>query len=132
MDESTAIKKFVVKQSIIFIVLAIVCAAVFYFFAQQHYFHFVPVIFAYFYVLNLATFYVLIKSSRLSMSEFSIRFMLISSGKFFGSLIFALAFIIFSREHLIPFLVIFIILYISSLFQLVQQFQTFQNQKKLD
>ncbi len=61
MDESTAIKKFVVKQSIIFIVLAIVCAAVFYFFAQQHYFHFVPVIFAYFYVLNLATFYVLIK-----------------------------------------------------------------------
>lgn len=132
MDESTAIKKFVVKQSIIFIVLAIVCAAVFYFFAQQHYFHFVPVIFAYFYVLNLTTFYVLIKSSRLSMSEFSKRFMLISSGKFFGSLIFALAFIIFSREHLIPFLVIFIILYISSLFQLVQQFQTFQNQKKLD
>jgi hypothetical protein len=47
-----------------------------------------------------------------------------------GSLIFAFLFMIFAREHMIPFLVIFIILYFLSLSQVVRDFLGFINQKK--
>ncbi|MDD3567072.1 MAG: hypothetical protein PHT92_01605 [Bacteroidales bacterium] len=130
MDDSTALRKFIVKLSIKFILLGIACAAVFYFFAQQHYFNFVPVIFIYFYLLNLLSFYILVKSHNLPMGQFSKRFILISSGKLFSSLIFAITFVILSRENMIPFLVIFIILYFSSLIQLVREFNVYLNQKK--
>lgn len=130
MDDSTALRKFIRKLSIEFILLGIVCAAVFYFFAQQHYFQFAPAIFAYFYLLNLLTFSILVKSHNQSMAAFTKRFMILSMAKFFASLAFATMFIIFAREHTIPFLVIFIILYFLSLFQTVREFQVFLNQKK--
>jgi hypothetical protein len=90
----------------------------------------VPVVFIYFYLLNILTFYILVKSHNLPMGQFSRRFMLISSGKLFSSLIFAITFVILSRENMIPFLVIFIILYFSSLIQLVREFNVYLNQKK--
>ncbi|MDX9769359.1 MAG: hypothetical protein RBT19_03295 [Tenuifilaceae bacterium] len=130
MDDSTALRKYILKLSIKFILFGIACAAVFYFFAQQHYFHFVPVIFIYFYLLNLLTFYILVKSHNLPMGAFSRRFMLISSGKFFGSLVFAVTYIVLARDNIIPFLVIFIILYFSSLIQLVREFNVYLDQKK--
>lgn len=130
MDNQTAIRVFIKKLLLKFLVAGVICAAVFYFFAQQHYFSFVPVIFLYFFLLNLLVFYILIKSHNLSTLRFSKRFMIVTFIKFFGSLIFAFLFMIFAKEHIIPFLMIFIILYFSSLIQLVREFQVYLNQKK--
>ncbi|MDY0200294.1 MAG: hypothetical protein WC951_00430 [Bacteroidales bacterium] len=129
MDKSTAIKLFIKKTTIQFMVLALVCAAVFYFFAQQHYFSLVPFIFIYFYTINVVSYTILIKSHDLGTGKFSRRFMVITLIKFLGSLVFVALFIIFMREYVIPFLVIFIILYFLSLFQTVREFLGFIKQK---
>ena len=128
MDKSAAIKRFVKKVTIQYVVLALVCAAVFYFFAQQHYFSLVPLIFVYFYTINIIVYNILINSHD-SLGKFSRRFMVITTVKFFGSLVFTLLFIIFLPKHIIPFLVIFIILYFLSLIQTVREFLGFVKQK---
>lgn len=130
MDTSTILKTFIKRLTLKTLIFAAICAAVFYFFAQQYYFQLVPLVFLYFYVVNIIVFSVLIKSHNLSTAKFSRRFLVITMLKFLGSLIFAFLFMIFAREHMIPFLVIFIILYFLSLSQVVRGFLGFINQKK--
>ena len=131
MDNSLAIRTYIKRLTLIFTVIGALCAVVFYFFAQQHYFSTIPLIFLYFYLINILIFNALIKSYHLNIIRFSNRFMMVTIVKFLLSLIIAVLFMIFVREHIISFLVIFIILYFSSLIQLVHEFQGFINQKKL-
>lgn len=129
MEKTTAIKLFVKRATIQYMVLALVCAAVFYLFAQQHYFSLVPLIFIYFFTVNLITYTILVKSHDLGTGKFSNRFMVITFIKFLVSLVFAILFMIFLREHIVPFLVIFITLYFLSLIQTVREFLGFLKQK---
>ncbi len=130
MDTSIVLKTFIKRLTLKTLIVAAICAAVFYFFAQQYYFHFAPLIFLYFYMVNIIVFSVLIKSHNQSTAKFSRRFLIVTMLKFLGSLIFAVLFMFFAREHMIPFLVIFIILYFLSLSQVVREFLGFVNQKK--
>lgn len=131
MDSSFVIRTYIKRLTLIFTVIAVLCAVVFYFFAQQQYFSMVPLIFLYFYLINVFVFSILIKSYHKSIVKFSNRFMFATMVKFLVSIAIAVLFMIFNREHIIPFLMIFITLYFSSLFQLVREFQGFINQKKL-
>jgi hypothetical protein len=130
MDSSIAISSFTRNLTIKFVIFSVLTGAIFYFIAPEYYFSFVPIIFIYFYTISLITYRVLINSHNLSTAKFSKRFMIVTMSKFFGSLIFAILFLILSEENRIPFLVIFIILYFSSLFQLVHAFLKFMNKKK--
>lgn len=130
MESSPAIISFTKKNSLTFIALGVLFGAVFYFFLPQYYFTFVPVIFIYFYSINLITFRVLINSVDLPAAKFANLFTKISTIKFLGSLVFAIIYLIFSDKTRIPFLVIFIILYFLSLIQLVHEFLKFMNKKK--
>lgn len=129
MDEPKAIKRFISRLSVKYILLIILSAAVFYFIAPQHYFHFAPVVFAYFYILNIVVYAILVKAHNLSTARFSKYFMLITVLKFFGSLIFAVLYMLLSKNNPVPFLVIFIILYFLSLIQIVNDFMGFLNKK---
>src|SRR5690554_1712441 len=115
MDTSASIRRFVKKSTIHFLVLGLICAAVFYFAAQQHYFSMVPIIFIYFYITSLISYFILVKSHELPTGKFYTRFLTVSSIKFLGSLAFVILFIIFSPDYIVPFLVIFITLYFISL-----------------
>ncbi|PKP39902.1 MAG: hypothetical protein CVT98_00120 [Bacteroidetes bacterium HGW-Bacteroidetes-15] len=130
MDSSIPIRLFIRNLTIKFLIFSVLCGAIFFFIAPEHYFTFVPIIFIYFYAVSIITYQVLINSHNLSTAKFSKRFMIVTMSKFFGSLIFAILFLILSEENRIPFLVIFIILYFSSLFQLVHEFLKFINKKK--
>lgn len=130
MDSSITIKNFVKRLSVRFILLILACAAIFYYFAPQYYFAFAPVVFIYFYIVSIITYSILVRTQNLSSAKFFKSFMLITSVKFFGSILFSVIYLIFSDESRIPFLVIFIILYFLSLFQLVHDFLKFLNKKK--
>lgn len=130
MERSIAIKSFTKRQTVLFISLGVLLSAVFYFIIPQYYFAFVPVIFIYFYILNLITFRVLINAIDYSTPKFTSLFTKISMAKFLGSLIFAIIYLAFFEKTRIPFLVIFIILYFLSLIQLVHEFLKFMNKKK--
>jgi hypothetical protein len=127
--EIKTILKFIKGLTVQYLVLAIICAAVFGYIAPQHYFPMLPVVFIYFYLLNFFSYFILVKTHNLPTIRFSKYFMLLSMVKFFGSLGFVVLYIIFARETLIPFLVIFIILYFHSLFQLVREYQFFLAEK---
>ncbi|MFP4555544.1 MAG: hypothetical protein ACLFNU_01625 [Bacteroidales bacterium] len=129
MDKPKAIKRFISRLTIKYILFIILSAAVFYFIAPQHYFHFAPAVFAYFYILNIIVYVMLVKTHDLSTAKFSRYFMLITALKFFGSLIFAILYMLLSNNNPIPFLMIFIILYFSSLIQVVNDFMGFLNKK---
>jgi hypothetical protein len=130
LGKKNALTIFLKKLTIKFIAVGLLCAAVFHFWLPQHYFHFLPGVILYFYILNFFVYYFLIKSFDLSTVKFSQYFLLITTLKFFGSLIFAVTYMIFAKESLIAFLVIFIILYFSSLIQVVSEFLRFLKEKK--
>ncbi len=130
MLEHEAIKRYLKKLTFQFLAFGAISAAVFVYLIPQHYFIMFPVVLLYFYLLNFFSYYILIKTHNLPTIKFSKYFMLLSLIKFFGSLIFVVLYIIFARSTLIPFLVIFIILYFHSLFQLVRDFQHFLSKKK--
>lgn len=125
MATANALKLFIIRSLIVFLFWGAVCAAVFYWFAPQYYFSSVPLLFLYFFVLNIVVFRFLIKSSELSIQSFSKRFVILTFAKFFGSFILVVIFLIYNQNQVIPFLVIFIILYFSSLFQEVHEFLRF-------
>jgi hypothetical protein len=129
VDKADAIKVFTKKLTIKFLLLAAIAGIVFYFFLPQYYFQFLPVVFIYFYATNYIVYRILIKSHDYPTAKFSRYCMLITFIKFFGALIFAVLYMIFAKESLIPFLVIFIILYFSSLIQLVREFLGFVTKK---
>lgn len=129
MLEHKAIKRYLKKLTFQFLAFGAISAAVFIYLIPQHYFRFLPFVFLYFYLLNFFTYFIMIKTHNLSTIKFSKYFMLLSLIKFFGSLVFVVLYIIFARSTLIPFLVIFIILYFHSLFQLVREFQLFFSKK---
>jgi hypothetical protein len=130
MDNSITIKSFIKRLSVRFVLLILACSAIFYFFAPQYYFSFAPVVFIYFYVINIITYAILVRIQNLPSAKFFKSFMLITSVKFFGSILFSVIYLIFSDESRIPFMVIFIILYFLSLFQVVHDFLRFLNKKK--
>jgi len=128
-DNASAIKVFSKKLTIKFLLLAAVTAIVFLFFVPQYYFHLLPLVFIYFYVTNYVGYRILVKSHDYPTAKFSRYFMIVTFIKFFGALVFAVLYMIFARESLFPFLVIFIILYFFTLIQLVREFLGFITKK---
>jgi hypothetical protein len=120
-----ALRQFIIRSLIIFTFWGAVCASVFYWYAPQHYFGFVPAIFIYFFILNIIVFRFLINSSELSIQAFSKRFVILTFVKFFGSFLLVSLFLFYNPTRVVPFLMIFIILYFSSLFQEVHEFLRF-------
>jgi hypothetical protein len=131
MDKKDILKRFTKKLILQFFIIASISAAVFYFWVPQHYFQFLPIVFLYFFVLNLTVYNLLLKAHDLSTAKFSQYFLIITSLKFFGSIIFVVTYMIFAKHTVIPFLVIFIILYFSSLIQVVREFLSFIKEKSL-
>lgn len=130
MDITGFIRSFAIKLTFIYIALGAAMGGAFYFFFPHYYFAFFPVLFLYFYAVNLVTYWLLIRSHNLSTIKFTNLFTKISTLKFLGSLIFAVVYLVFSDTTRIPFLVIFIILYFLSLYQLVHEFLKFMKKKK--
>jgi len=128
---SKTLQQFIIRSAIIFLSLGAICAAVFVWFAPQHYFNAVPFIFLYFFLLNLVVFRFLIGSNDLHIHKFSQKFLIFTSVKFFGSLIFVVAFLLLSKENAIPFLLIFITLYVVSLIQEVYEFLRFLKKRNV-
>ncbi len=131
MDEAHVIRRFIKRSIVIFLFWGLICAATFIWFVPEHYFHFVPVIFLYFYLINLFVFRFLVKSNNLSIHKFSRRFVSLTFAKFFGSFLFVVIFLLLNPNKLIPFLVIFIILYFSSLIQEVYDFLNFLKKRSV-
>ena len=125
----TTITRYAIRSAIIIGILGLVCAGLFYWVFPNHYFRLVPAIFIYFYVLSLLLFRYLIKVHDLNMQKFSQRFLIITSVKFFGSIAIVIAFLLLASEHAIPFIVIYIILYFSSLFHEVSSYLRFLNRR---
>ena len=119
------LEKFIIRSAIIFLAWGAICAVVFYWFVPQHYFSFIPFIFLYFFTLNVVIFRFLIKSSEQSIHKFSRRFLIFTFIKFFGSFVFVVLFLFYFPNRALPFLVIFIILYFTSLIQEVYEFLSF-------
>lgn len=129
MLERKVINRYIKRLTFQYLIIGAISAAVFLYLIPQHYFSLLPLVFIYFYLLNYFAYFILIKTHKLPTIKFSKYFMLLTFIKFFGSLIFVVLYIIFARNTLNPFLVIFIILYFHSLFQLVREFQHFLSEK---
>ncbi len=130
MEDRQTIVRYLRKLVLQFLVIGALSYAVLLLLIPQYYFAILPWVLLYFFLLNLISFYLLIKTHNLSTAKFYKYFMLMSVSKLFSSLVFVVVYLIFNREQPIPFLVIFIILYLHSLFQLVREFQRFLLQKK--
>lgn len=116
MNQELAIRKFIIKTLILFIGLGAMCTFLFVFFFPNHYTHVVPAIFVYFIVLNTIIFRALVKMHTLSFAKFSTNFMVLTLVKLFGSFIVFAVVINFNKQNAIPIAVVFLTLYISSLF----------------
>ena len=132
MEESQVIRRFIKRSVVVFLLWGLVCAATFIWIVPEHYFHFVPVIFLYFFLVNLVVFRFLVKSGALSIHKFSRRFLTLTFAKFFGSFLFVVIFLLLYPNRVIPFLVIFIILYFTSLIQEVYDFLHFLKKRSVD
>jgi predicted ABC-type exoprotein transport system permease subunit len=129
MFEKQLLKQFLKRSIILFLLLGILCSFIFIWIIPHLYFSIIPIIFVYFFLLNIFTFRFLIKIQSLSTHKFTKQFMIFTFIKFFGSLIFAFLFLYFDPNHKIPFLVIFITLYFSTLIQGVHDFLKVLNQR---
>jgi hypothetical protein len=129
MIEKQLLKQFLKRSIILFLLLGVLCSFIFIWIIPHHYFSVIPVIFIYFFFLNVFTFRFLIRIQNLSSQKFTKQFMIFTFIKFFGSLILAFLFLYFDPKHKIPFLVIFIILYFSTLIQGVHDFLKVLNQR---
>lgn len=132
MEETKVIGEFVKRSVIIFVILGLLCAGTFYWLVPEHYFPFVPVIFLYFFIVNYLVFRFLVKSNSLSIHKFSRRFITLTFAKFFGSFLFFAVFLFLNPQRVIPFLVIFITLYFTSLIQEVYDFLRFLKKRSVN
>lgn len=129
MIDNNLLKRFYRQSIIIFLILGTICTITFIWIVPQFYFNAVPFIFFYFFLLGYFTFKFLIKIHNLPTQQFTKKFMVFSYIKFFGSIIIAFLFLYFFPSHQIPFLVIFIILYFTTLIQGVRNFLRVLNQR---
>lgn len=131
MALAKALKQFIIRSIFIFLALGAISAVVFYWLAPQHYFHFIPLIFIYFFTLNIVVFRFLVNSHNLSIQSFSKKFLILTFSKFFGSFILLVLFLYLFPSRAVPFLVIFIILYFTSLIQEVYEFLHFLKKRNI-
>ena len=99
------------KSTLLTLVVFILGAVVFYFFAPGLYHPFFPVLLLFFYLLSLSLQYLLYKIARMNVLNFSSRFMLITMLKMIILLTLALAYILTNKEQAVVFVIVFFLLY---------------------
>lgn len=124
MQTSKVFWKYLTRLILLYVAVGVIGALVFTYLLPQYYFKLFPWVLLYFFLVNLFSILILIKSSNKPLSAFYRTYSLVSAVKFFVSLIGVVLYIIFFKDTLYGFLVTFIILYFHSLFQLVRIFKT--------
>lgn len=113
------------RSALLFFLLAAVCAALFIWIVPQHYFSLIPFLFFYFYLLTNAVFFLLLRAQNLPIIKFNQRFLILTSIKFFGSIIFVAVFLMLAPQHAVAFVMIYITLYFVSLIHEVSSYLRF-------
>lgn len=115
MSPNQAIKNFVVKALVLFTVLGALCTFLFVFIFPSYYTPIIPVIFGYFFFLNIVVFRALVKIQLLSFAKFSRNFMVLTLVKLFVSFTVFIVIIYFNKPNIIPIVGVFFTLYTASL-----------------
>ncbi len=110
------LRQFILKTIALSIAVSILCFAIFYFlFADK--FHLIyailPLLFG---VVNILIFYTLSKVKETSFSKFSNKYLLCTTIKLLGSLVFIVVYLFFNRSEVIPFVSTFLSIYFIFLF----------------
>lgn len=111
------LKQFIYKTLIIVLISVFVCVVVFkvYFPTKFLLFYaFLPVLFG---LINVLIFRFLIKSGDTALLKFTNRYLLCTTVKLLGSLLFIVVFLILYKSHAVPFLLTFLVFYLVFLAQ---------------
>jgi len=111
------LRLFVYKTLIIVLVSMILCYLIFELFFPSKFllfYVFLPIIFG---AINIVIFRFLIDAGDSTLIKFSNRYLLCTTVKLLGSIFFILGFLIFNKEHAIPFLSTFLVIYLVFLSQ---------------
>ncbi|HBL74893.1 MAG: hypothetical protein A2W90_07020 [Bacteroidetes bacterium GWF2_42_66] len=100
------------KSTLVTLVLFILGWIVFRFLLKDFYHPFFPFLLLFFYLLSLTIQYFLYKIIKMSMLNFSTRFMAFTMSKMLVLLVLALVYILLNKEDAIAFIVVFFLLYV--------------------
>jgi predicted membrane channel-forming protein YqfA (hemolysin III family) len=111
------LKQFILKTVLLVFITSVLCIIIFKFFFPEEFlllYPFLPVLFGF---INIFIFKTLIKSKDFSLFKFSNRYMLFTTLKLLGSILFIIGFLFFNKEQAIPFLSSFLVIYLIFLAQ---------------
>lgn len=123
------LKQFVYKTIIIVLITTILCIVVFKFYLSFKFltlYAFLPFAFG---LVNVMIFKSLINKSESPFIKFTNKYLLCTTLKLLGSIIFITGFLIFYKEHAVPFLSVFLILYLIFLAQEIVEILNFFKKK---
>ncbi len=111
------LKQFIYKTIIIIFISTALCVSIFQFYFPSKFlllYGFLPLVFG---IINIIIFKFLVNAGDSTLLKFSNRYLLCTTVKLLGSIFFILGFLIFNKEHAIPFLSTFLIVYLVFLTQ---------------
>lgn len=124
------LRQFILKTTSLSIAVSVLCFAIFYFlFADK--FHLIyailPLLFG---AINVLIFYTLLKVKESSFSKFTNKYLLCTTIKLLGSLVFIVVYLFFNRSEVIPFVSTFLSIYFIFLFQEILSILKFFKKKE--
>lgn len=122
-----AMKQFIIKSAILYLLLGAVCGAIFWLWFKSHFSIFIPLFFIYFFIVNIIVFKLSSRLKDQSNAKFYRIFSLITILKFFGSSIAFAVVIALNKQHIIPLIIVFFFLYVISLIFEVKELNSYMS-----
>lgn len=124
-------KQFIFRTMMVVLITTILCVSIFKFFFPEKLliiYFFLPLIFG---VINILILKSLFKAQDLTLLKFSNRYLLFTTLKLLGSIVFMLGFLFFNKDQAIPFLSSFLAAYLIFLTQeIIEILNYFKKNKK--
>lgn len=124
------LRQFILKTIVLSLIISVLCFAIFHFlFADK--FHFVYALLPIFFgAVNIFIFYTLSKAKESSFAKFSNKYLLCTTIKLLGSLVFVVVYLFINRSEVIPFVSTFLSIYFIFLFQEILSILNFFKKKE--
>lgn len=107
----TSLLKYIYRLIIFTLIIGAVAGILFLTALKDHYLLAYPLILLMFFTVSVVFHYVLLKANEQKNSEFSRRFLMVTTGKLFIYLGFIIVYVLLDRSHAVNFLVIFLVHY---------------------
>jgi hypothetical protein len=124
------LKQFILRTIFLVFITSLLCVAIFRIFFPNNFlllYVFLPAIFGF---INIIIFNSLLKAKDLSLLKFSNRYLLFTTLKLLGSIIFIVVFLFFNKGYAVPFLSSFLAIYLIFLMQEIIGILKFFNKKE--